>query len=197
MRAAEIIARFDGAPGGQASGDAALDPALAPEGPLTPAAVLIPIVEREPDLTVLFTRRTDHLPDHAGQISFPGGRIDPGDADAEAAALRETEEEIGLAARHIRIVGRLGEWVTGTGFSIVPVVGLVEPPFELTLSPEEVAHAFEVPLDYILDSAHHERHERIRDGRSRHFHAIRYGEHFIWGATAGILMGLCERLGTR
>lgn len=194
MKAHEIIARFDDAREGEASGDATLDPGLAPRGALTPAAVLIPIVEREPDLTVLFTRRTDHLPDHAGQISFPGGRIEPDDADAFAASLRETEEEIGLAERHVRILGRLGEWVTGTGFSIVPVVGLVTPPFELTLAPDEVAHAFEVPLGYILDPANHERHARTRDGRARHFHAIQYGEHFIWGATAGILMSLCRRL---
>lgn len=205
MNRNELLAQFQpaevaGIPGLAAAvprGDADLDPRLAPMGTLVPAAVLIPIIDRPSGLTVLFTRRTDHLPDHPGQVSFPGGRIEVQDADAVAAALRETEEEVGLVPGRIRVLGRLDEWVTGTGFAIVPVVGLVTPPFDLALAPDEVAEAFEVPLAFILDPANHEHHARLRDGRPRNFRAITYGKHFIWGATAGILINLCRRLRER
>ena len=180
--------------GPQRRGDSDVNPDFARTGPLTPAAVLVPIVDRGPALTVLLTLRTDDLPDHAGQISFPGGRLEPGDDGPEATALRETEEEIGLDRAHVTILGRLDQYVTGTGFSITPVVGLVKPPFTLTLESREVAEAFEVPLGFLMDPGNHEYHERVIRGRDRHFHAMPYGDHFIWGATAGMLMNLYERL---
>lgn len=175
-------------------GDADLNPGFTAAGKLTPAAVLVPIVDRGSELTVILTRRTDDLPDHAGQISFPGGRLEPGDTGPEDAALRETEEEIGLGRAHVTLLGRLDEYVTGTGFSVIPVVGLVEPPFTLTPDAREVAETFEVPLDFLMNPANHEYHERVIRGRDRHFYAMPYGDYFIWGATAGMLMNLYERL---
>ncbi len=175
-------------------GDADLNPGFNTAGKLTPAAVLVPIVDRGSELTVILTRRTDDLPDHAGQISFPGGRLEPGDTGPEDAALRETEEEIGLGRAHVTLLGRLDEYVTGTGFSVIPVVGLVEPPFTLTPDAREVAETFEVPLDFLMNPANHEYHERVIRGRDRHFYAMPYGDYFIWGATAGMLINLYERL---
>ncbi len=166
-----------------------------PKQALTPAAVLVPIVAHDGDLTVLLTQRTDHLHDHAGQISFPGGRIDPGDADAEAAALREAGEEVGLHPGLVRVIGRIDTYVTRTGFEVTPVVGLVPPPLDLTLDSFEVADAFEVPLAFFLQSSNRQRHSRIYQGRERHFFAYPYGERFIWGATAGMLSNLAEVLG--
>lgn len=168
-----------------------------PERLLTPAAVLVPIVAHEDDLTVLLTRRSDHLHDHAGQISFPGGRVDPGDADAEAAALREAGEEVGLDSGLVRVVGRIDTYVTRTGFEVTPVVGLVPPPLDLTLDAFEVAEAFEVPLAFFLAAGNRQRHSRLYQGRERHFFAYPYGERFIWGATAGMLSNLAEVLGAR
>jgi 8-oxo-dGTP pyrophosphatase MutT (NUDIX family) len=162
---------------------------------LTEAAVLVPIVTRGEGPTVLLTQRTDHLNDHAGQISFPGGRLDPGDADARAAALRETEEEIGLPHAHVRLVGRLDTYVTRTGFEVTPLIGLVAPPFALTLDSFEVAEAFEVPLAFFLDSANRKTDSRLYQGKERHFFAFPYGERYIWGATAGMLVNLAEVLG--
>ena len=176
-------------------GDHDLNPDLYDPGlHLIPAAVLVPIVDRRGDPTVLLTRRTEHLKDHAGQISFPGGRVDPGDADAEAAALREASEEVGLDASAVRLVGRLDTYVTRTGFEVTPVVGLVSPPFALRLDDFEVAEAFEVPLAFILDHGSRRTHSRVYDGRQRFFYAYPYGDHFIWGATAGMLSNLAEVL---
>lgn len=164
--------------------------------PLTPAAVLVPLVEREAGMTVLLTQRTAHLAHHPGQISFPGGRLEPEDnGDAVVGALRETTEEIGLAPAHVTVLGRLDDYVTGTGFRVVPVVGLVTPPFELTADPFEVAEVFEVPLDFVLDVANHTLHRREIEGRSRPFWAMTWEERVIWGATAGILVNLSEVLG--
>jgi 8-oxo-dGTP pyrophosphatase MutT (NUDIX family) len=162
---------------------------------LTEAAVLVPIVTRGEGPTVLLTQRTDHLNDHAGQISFPGGRLDPGDANARAAALRETEEEIGLPHAHVRLVGRLDTYVTRTGFEVTPLIGLVAPPFALTLDSFEVAEAFEVPLAFFLDPANRKTDSRLYQGKERHFFAFPYGERYIWGATAGMLVNLAEVLG--
>ena len=166
-----------------------------PDQALTPAAVLVPIVMRAPGPTVLLTQRTDHLHDHAGQVSFPGGRIEPGDRNAEAAALRETEEEIGLPRRHVRLAGRLDTYVTRTGFEVTPMVGLVTPPFPIVPDNFEVAEVFEVPLGLFLDPDSREMHSRIFQGKERHFYAFRYDTYYIWGATAGMLVNLAEVLG--
>jgi 8-oxo-dGTP pyrophosphatase MutT (NUDIX family) len=151
------------------------------------AAVLVPVVERDDQLTVLFTRRTAHLHDHAGQISFPGGRAEA-DESALDTALRETEEEIGLGRGHVEPLGELTEYVTVTGYRVTPVVGLVRPPFELAPDEFEVAEIFEVPLAFLLDPANHQRNSVVYEGLSRHYYAMPYGPYYIWGATAGMLM---------
>ena len=158
------------------------------------ASVLVPIVARPGALTVLLTRRTAHLREHSGQISFPGGRAEPQDAGPEATALRETHEEIGLPARQVELLGKLSDYHTRTGFRITPVVGLVAPPLELRLDAQEVDAAFEVPLAFLLDPANHQRQAREYQGRTVHFFAIPYGEHYIWGATAGMLVNLSLHL---
>ncbi len=162
---------------------------------LTPAAVLFPIVQRDGGQTVLLTQRTAHLKDHGGQISFPGGRVETEDRTPVHTALRETEEEIGLAREHVEVLGFLPEYRTGTGFRVTPVVALVTPPFDLALDPFEVAEAFEVPLAFLLDPANHKRHSLHYRGALRHFFAMPYGDYFIWGATAGMIRSLTERLG--
>jgi 8-oxo-dGTP pyrophosphatase MutT (NUDIX family) len=161
---------------------------------LTPAAVLVPLVERPAGFTVLLTRRTDHLHDHAGQVSFPGGRVEAGDESPMGTALRETEEEIGLPRELVRVAGMLDAYETVTGFLVTPVVGFVDPGFELSPDPFEVAEIFEVPLAFLLDPANHQRHSRIRSGRRRHYYVFEYGRHYIWGATAGMLVNLCRRM---
>ena len=165
-----------------------------PKRKLVAAAVLVPIVVHEGGLTVLLTKRTEHLDVHAGQISFPGGQIEPGDDSPEAAALRETEEEIGLSRRNVRLIGNLDTYVTRTGFQVTPVVGLVTPPLALTLDAFEVAEAFEAPLDFFLASENLQRHSRVYEGKDRHFYVFPYGDYFIWGATAGMLVNLTEIL---
>lgn len=162
---------------------------------LTPAAVLFPIVMRDEGFTVLLTQRTAHLKDHPGQISFPGGRVEDEDASAIHTALRETEEEIGLSREHIEILGFLPEYRTGTGFQVTPVVGLVSPPFDLAPDPFEVAEVFEVPLEFLLDPLNHKRHSLHHRGALRHYFAMPYGDYFIWGATAGMIRSLTERMG--
>jgi len=166
-----------------------------PRRPLTAAAVLVPIVTHPSGLTVLFTRRTEHLDAHAGQISFPGGRIEPGDEGPAAAALRETEEEIGIPRQDVRLIGSLDTYVTRTGFEVTPVIGLIRPPLRLTLDAFEVAEAFETPLEFFLAPGNLQRHSRTFEGRDRHFHVYPYGDYFIWGATAGMLVNLAEVLG--
>lgn len=155
-----------------------------------PAAVLMPITYRPQGATVILTRRTDHLQNHPGQISFPGGRVEEGDESLVATALRETEEEIGLRSSHVELLGTLPDYFTGTGFRVTPVVGLVHPPFELTIDAFEVAEVFEVPLSHFLDPANHLRHSLEIEGRVRYFHAMPYKDYYIWGATAGMLMSL-------
>lgn len=194
LRAAEAgLGRRSGA--GKLPGDHDLNPDLVPKKPLKPAAVLVPLVQRVEGTTVLLTRRTAHLAAHAGQISFPGGGLEECDVDAFACALRETEEEIGLPPERVELVGRLDTYVVRTGFEVTPVVGLIQPPFELKQDEFEVAEVFEVPLAFILDPANHER--RMREdfgGVQREFWAMPYGEYFIWGATAGMLVNLYEVL---
>ncbi|HEY5597276.1 MAG TPA: CoA pyrophosphatase, partial [Kiloniellales bacterium] len=149
-----------------------------PRRPLTAAAVLVPIVTHPSGLTVLFTRRTEHLDAHAGQISFPGGRIEPGDEGPAAAALRETEEEIGLPRRFVRLIGTLDTYVTRTGFEVTPVVGLISPPFSLILDAFEVAEVFEAPLEFFLAPKSVQRHRRHFEGKERHFYVFPFGDHF-------------------
>jgi len=161
---------------------------------LTAAAVLVPIVAREAELTVLFTRRTAHLRAHSGQVSFPGGRVEPLDDSPEATALRETHEEIGLAGAAVEVLGRLADYHTRTGFRVTPVIGVVTPPFELKLDEREVEYVFEVPLSFLLDPANHQRHEREFQGRTVQYYAIPYLQHYIWGATAGMLVNFYRRL---
>lgn len=176
-------------------GDHDLNPDMyEPAEKLTQAAVLVPIVERAEGLTVLLTKRTAHLYDHAGQVSFPGGRVDPEDNGPESTALRETEEEIGLARKHIRLIGQLDTYVTRTGFEISPLVGLIAPPFELEPDDFEVAEVFEVPLGFILDPASQQRESRMFQGALRHFYVFPYDDYYIWGATAGMLVNLTEVL---
>jgi 8-oxo-dGTP pyrophosphatase MutT (NUDIX family) len=165
-------------------------PATALPEVLRPAAVLVGMVERSEGLTVLFTRRTDHLYAHAGQISFPGGGAEEGDESLVATALRETEEEIGLHRRHVEVIGRLPEYCTVSGYCVTPIVGLVQPPFELSPDKFEVAEVFEVPLAFLLDARNHRSESFLRDGRRREYYAMPYGHYYIWGATAGMLMNL-------
>ncbi len=156
------------------------------------AAVLIPIVARETP-TVLMTRRTVLLRKHAGQISFPGGQIDPGDAGAAEAAIREAEEEVGLDPRLVEPLGRLDPYIAPTGYHITPVVARVDPALELRLNPDEVEAAFEVPLEFLMTPANHRRGSREWDGVRHFFYEMPYDEHYIWGITAGIIRGLYER----
>lgn len=166
-----------------------------PETALTPAAVLVPIVLRDGVQTLLLTQRTAHLKDHAGQISFPGGRVEVEDPSIIHTALRETEEEIGLARDRIDVLGFLPEYRTGTGFRVTPVVALVHPPFDLQPDPFEVAEVFEVPLSFVLDPANHQQHSLHYRGALRNYFAMPYGDYFIWGATAGMIRSLSECLG--
>jgi 8-oxo-dGTP pyrophosphatase MutT (NUDIX family) len=152
-----------------------------------PAAVLVPVVNHAGGPTLMFTQRAAHLHDHAGQISFPGGRVDEGDADRIATALREAEEETGLSRSLVQVVGRLPDFDIQTGFRVTPIVGWVEPPFEPKPDPFEVADVFEVPLAFFLDPANHRRHRDELNGRIRHYYSMPYGSRNIWGATAGML----------
>ncbi len=177
-------------------GDVRIDPNRQPAD----AAVLVPLVQREDrgdgGLHVLLTRRTDHLRDHAGQVSFPGGRSEPEDASAAATALRETAEEVGLAPQHVEVIGQLPVYTTVTRFVVTPVVALVQPPFELALDSFEVADAFEVPLAYLMNPANHRRHVFTWEGGERQFISMPWPapsggqEFFIWGATASMLRNL-------
>lgn len=172
---------------------------FAPRREPTPAAVLVPLVQRPDGLQVLLTRRTDHLRDHAGQISFPGGRSEQEDLGPAGTALRETQEEVGLHPRHVEVIGQLPIYTTVTSYVVTPVVALVDTPFELALDSFEVAEAFEVPLAYLMNPAHHRRHEFSFDGGQRQFLSMPWQgrgadgverEYFIWGATAAMLRNL-------
>jgi 8-oxo-dGTP pyrophosphatase MutT (NUDIX family) len=181
----------DEAPG---RGDHDLNPGFRPAGEPVPAAVLVPIIDRPKGLSVLLTVRAAHLSDHAGQIAFPGGRIEPGDAGAPDTALREAFEEVSLEPAAIEVAGRLDTYLTRTGYAVVPIVGLIAGDVAPRADPSEVAEIFEVPLDFLIDPAHHERRSRMVEGRLRFFYAVPFGRHFIWGATAGMIVNLSEIL---
>ncbi|HXZ22413.1 MAG TPA: CoA pyrophosphatase [Pseudolabrys sp.] len=177
-------------------GDHDADPVMrkiAEVRPIRPAAVLVPIVDR-PEPTVLLTQRAQHLPDHAGQVSFPGGKIDKADADPRESALREAEEEIGLNRAHVEPLGYLDLYMTTLGYRIVPVIARVKPGFALKLNTKEVDNTFEVPLVFLMDQANVQRHSRDWQGMTRHYYAITFGERYIWGVTAGILRNLYDRI---
>lgn len=156
--------------------------------------MLLPIIPRGGGACVLLTRRADHLDIHAGQIAFPGGKVGPEDRSALAAALREAQEEVGLAPDFVDVIGRLGEYRTATGFNITPFIGIVRPGFALIADASEVAEIFEVPLQFFMTPANHKVHGVIWRGRPRRFYAMPYRNHYIWGATAGILRHMYERL---
>jgi 8-oxo-dGTP pyrophosphatase MutT (NUDIX family) len=173
-----------------------LDPRGAPaeKGELKPAAVLIGVVEHAEGPSVILTRRSDTLRSHTGQVALPGGRCDPGEAPWQT-ALREAEEEIGLDPGLVTLAGLSTPYRTGTGYHITPVVGFISPGFTLTINPDEVADVFETPFEFLMDPANHEQHEReIPAGVTRRYYGMTWEDQFIWGATAGILRALYDRL---
>jgi 8-oxo-dGTP pyrophosphatase MutT (NUDIX family) len=161
---------------------------------VTEAAVMVGLVNRPDGIQVLLTQRTAHLSDHAGQISFPGGRVETTDAHREETALRETEEEIGLTRDRVQLLGRLPDYEIPSGFRVTPIVGWIEPPFELKLDPFEVSAVFEAPLGHFLERSRYQRREYRFRGRHRHYMAIPYQCRYIWGATAGMLYSLARML---
>jgi 8-oxo-dGTP pyrophosphatase MutT (NUDIX family) len=180
-----------------ASGDPGTDRMLeiiAREQPVRPAAVLIAVVDHKEEPTVLLTQRSPNLSEHAGQIAFPGGKIDATDASPRDAALREAWEEVGLDGSHIDPIGYLGVYGTGFGFRILPTVARVKPGFALTINHSEVVDAFEVPLSFLMNPANHHIHSKEFRGMERSYYAMPYAERYIWGATAGILRVLYERI---
>jgi 8-oxo-dGTP pyrophosphatase MutT (NUDIX family) len=178
--------------GDRIRGDFDLNPGLEPAERIRRAAVLVPLITREGGTTILFTQRTAHLAAHAGQISFPGGAVEPGDADERTTALRETQEEVGIRPEQVDLLGRLDPYLTRTGYRVTPFVGLVQHPVAIEADPYEVADVFEVPLDFLIDPANLQRHSRELYGKPRYFYAIPYGDRYIWGATAGMLVNLME-----
>jgi 8-oxo-dGTP pyrophosphatase MutT (NUDIX family) len=193
IRAAREIGPYHGSDYGDHRLNPELRDMIVRDG-LRDAAVLIPVVDRGAEATVLLTLRTEKLRSHSGQIAFPGGRIDPTDATPEDAALRETSEEIGLPATAIEVIGRMPDYVTGSGYRIVPVLGTVTPPFELAINEHEVDAAFEVPLRFLMSAENHKRESRMWKERERFYYTMPYVERFIWGITAVIIRTLYERL---
>jgi 8-oxo-dGTP pyrophosphatase MutT (NUDIX family) len=193
---ARAAARLHGEPPiGPATGEQELNPGLFAEGEdFRDAAVLVPLVEHEGGLTALLTLRTPYLAVHAGQVAFPGGKIEPSDEGPAAAALREAQEEVGLDPAAVSVLGYLDRYLTGTGYRITPVIGRVAPNPVLALNPSEVQEAFEVPLAFLMDPKNHNRGSRTFMGRERHFYEMPFEGRYIWGITAGIIRGLYERM---
>ncbi len=175
-------------------GDNDLNPGFDNHPEARPAAVLAPIIKRASGWTMLFTERAKETPAHPGQISFPGGRVQASDANAVETALRETREEVGLDRRFIEPIGAWDRYDTITGYRVTPIVGLVEPGFDLSLDPREVASVFEAPLDFLMNPANHEKREAQFQGRTRYYYVMPWEGHNIWGATAGMIRALWERL---
>lgn len=179
---------------GLVGGDHVVNPHFRAKAPLRPAAVLVPIIVRRGGPTVMFTQRTDHLEHHPGQVSFPGGHVEESDRTPEETALRETEEEVGLHRQHVEILGRIDTYLTSTGFSVTPIVALVQPPFEINPDPHEVAEVFEVPLSFLLNPDNHECEERVFGEVTWHGYAMPYNGYHIWGVTAGMVRNFYEIL---
>lgn len=189
-----LDAPVDG-PAANRRGDHDLNDAdMRPSPPLVPAAVLVPLVERDHGYTVLLTQRSADLSKHAGQISFPGGRIEAEDGSPALAALREAEEEIGLTADFVDVIGDLDTYEVRTGFEVFPIVGLVRAGFDIKIDPGEVAEVFEVPLSFVLNPGNHHRQGRMFYGKTRYFYVLPFEDRYIWGATAGMLINLYEVL---
>ena len=191
------LAHEDGPFGTDDHGDHHLNPALRHlivKPQLRDAAVLVPVVERAGGPSVILTQRTENLRSHSGQVAFPGGRIDPDDATPEAAALRETHEEIGIAPDQVEVFGRMPDYLTGSGYRIAPIFGLVAPDAIAIPNPDEVAAVFEVPLAFLMNPDNHVRASRVWEGRERFFWTMPHGERYIWGVTAGIIRQMYERL---
>ena len=195
-RAAHALGRNQTDATAAIGGDHILNPDLVDDAGIAyrEAAVLIPVVAYEPEASVILTVRTGHLSAHAGQIAFPGGKIDAGDVDPVAAALREAGEEIGLDRRAITVVGSLNPYLSRTGYRIVPVLARVEPGYGLSLNRDEVADIFEVPLGFLMTTANHKRGTRAFRGRERYFYEMPFEGRYIWGVTAGIIHGLYEQV---
>lgn len=191
------VAREAGPFDGDEHGDHRLNPDIGDlivKPDLRDAAVLVPVVQRADGVKVILTQRTEKLRSHSGQVAFPGGRIDPEDASAAHAALRETHEEIGIEPREVEVIGRMPDYLTGSGYRIVPVFGVVDPGFNYALNADEVDAAFEVPLSFLMSAGNHKRDSRIWNGQERFFWTMPWGERYIWGVTAGIIRTIYERL---
>ncbi len=197
----EILKRFESVDASASAvrwsghrGDHDLNPGMVHGDNLIPAAVLVPLVDRPQGLTVMLTQRTAHLNDHAGQISFPGGRVEPEDPSHRDAALREAQEEVGLPPEKVDFIGTLDPYIVRSGYRVTPIVGFVNPPFDVRADPFEVAEVFEVPLSFVLNADNHEIDSRTHEGIERTFYVLPYEDRYIWGATAGMLVNLYDVL---
>lgn len=193
----ERAALEKGTDDGRVHGDHVLNPdiiARLSTEKLRDAAVLVPVVDYGDRSQMILTQRTANMRTHSGQVAFPGGAVDPGDHSIEAAAMREAQEEIGLDPTFVEPIGRLPQYLTTTGFRITPVLAIVSRDYTMTINPQEVEDAFEVPFAFLMDPANHKRESRVWQGKERHFYTMPYGKRYIWGVTAGILRTLYERL---